>query len=414
MTSTFLRLAIGGAVLLLALGARPAAAQGVQASVPTPLTYEAAVDLATSRNLGVEAVRRQRAIRDASIRAARQFQNPDFSFEWSQDTPHQVFSVAVPIEIGGRRGRRIDLATEERTLAEIDVQVELRAVRHEVRQAFYSLIAADERVRLANEVLDIARRLHDAAQARFDAGAVPRLEVLQADLGVTRAETDLDLARSIRAAAQASLGAILNLPPQQALVLSGSLADRRSVVAYEQALAVATTSNTDLVGLDRQIAVEERRVEMLRAERLPTPVFSVSGLFDSPDFSSAASAGVGMTLPLFSRNQGEIAQSVATTSAIRGRRDATRRAVENDVFGTVAKIDAERRQVEAYEQQLVPTATNLESLAEESYRAGRTSVLGVLDAQRSLRDLSREALQAALDLQLSLADLEELLGTPLP
>jgi outer membrane protein TolC len=50
-------------------------------------------------------------------------------------------------------------------------------------------------------------------------------------------------------------------------------------------------------------------------------------------------------------------------------------------------------------------------LAEESYRAGRTSVLGVLDAQRSLRDLTREALQAALDLQLSLADLEELLGT---
>ena len=65
-------------------------------------------------------------------------------------------------------------------------------------------------------------------------------------------------------------------------------------------------------------------------------------------------------------------------------------------------------------RQLVPTATNLEALAEESYRAGRTSVLGVLDAQRSLRDLSREALQAALDLQLSLADLEELLGTPLP
>ena len=84
------------------------------------------------------------------------------------------------------------------------------------------------------------------------------------------------------------------------------------------------------------------------------------------------------------------------------------------MFGTVAKIDAERRQVEAYERQLVPTATNLEALAEESYRAGRTSVLGVLDAQRSLRDLSREALQAALDLQLSLADLEELLGTPLP
>ena len=67
--------------------------------------------------------------------------------------------------------------------------------------------------------------------------------------------------------------------------------------------------------------------------------------------------------------------------------------------------------VDAYQRRLVPTATDLESLAQESYRAGRISLLGVLDAQRSLRDLRRDALQAMLDLQLSIADLEELLGT---
>jgi outer membrane protein, heavy metal efflux system len=101
------------------------------------------------------------------------------------------------------------------------------------------------------------------------------------------------------------------------------------------------------------------------------------------------------------------------TSQLRGRREAMQRTVENSVYGTVARIDAQRRQLEAYQRRLVPTATDLEALAEESYRAGRTSVLGVLDAQRSLRELTREALQAALDLQLSLADLEELLGTPI-
>ena len=62
----------------------------------------------------------------------------------------------------------------------------------------------------------------------------------------------------------------------------------------------------------------------------------------------------------------------------------------------------------------MPTASDLEALAEESYRAGRTSVLSVFDAQRSLRDLRREALQAALELQFAIADLEELLGTSLP
>ena len=391
------------------------AGQGPPVSIPTPLTYEAALAVATSRNLNIEAARRQRAIRQASIRTARQVPNPIASFGIGHDTPHEVFGLDVPVELGGKRNRRIDLANQELTLADVDLQTELRAVRRELRQAFYSLIAAGERLTIAEAVLDIAMRLRDGAQARFDTGAAPRLEVLQADLGVTRAETDLDLARSIRASEQARLNAVLNASPDQALVTSGSLSDRRSTITYQQALTLAVASNTDMVSLDRHIAIEERRVDLLRAERVPTPVFSFSGLFNSePDFNAGSRAAISIELPIFSRNQGEIAASVATTAGLRIKRDATRRSVENDVFGTVAKIDAERRQVEAYEQRLVPTAINLESLAEESYRAGRTSVLAVLDAQRSLRDLRRDALQAALDLQMSLADLEELLGTPLP
>lgn len=99
---------------------------------------------------------------------------------------------------------------------------------------------------------------------------------------------------------------------------------------------------------------------------------------------------------------------------MRGQREATRRIVETAVFSASARVDAARRRVDTVTNRLLPVATELEALSEESYRAGRTSVLGLLDAQRSLRDLSRDAVQAGLDLQLALAELEDLLGTPLP
>jgi cobalt-zinc-cadmium efflux system outer membrane protein len=405
----FLRIA---ATALAAAAAPPLSAQPPDISVP--FTYQQALQYATTRNLALEAARRQRAIREAAIRTARQLPNPSAAFDVGRDTPHDIFTFDLPIELGGKRTRRIDLAREELTLADVDVQVELRAVRRELRQSFYTLIAADERVRVADSVLDISRRVRDAAQARFDTGAAPRLEVMQAELGVTRAETDVDLARSVRAAAQAGLNAVLNLPPDRPLAVAGTLADRLPIVTFDEALGIAVRSNTDLVSLDRQIAVEAKRLDLLRAERMPTPNVSVSGLFDSePEFSSGARAGVSIELPLFSRNQGAIAESIAASAQLRSKREATRRAVENDLYATIAKIDAQRRQVDAYQQRLVPTATNLEGLAEESYRAGRTSVLALLDAQRSLRDLAREALQAALDLQLTIADLEEILGAPI-
>ena len=128
----------------------------------------------------------------------------------------------------------------------------------------------------------------------------------------------------------------------------------------------------------------------------------------------APAASVNVGLPIFSRNQGEIAASIATTSQLRGQREAIRRTVENAVYAATARVEAARQQVQTFQQRLIPVATELESLSEESYRAGRTSVLGVLDAQRSLRDLSRDAVQASLDLQMALAELEDLLGTPLP
>ena len=98
------------------------------------------------------------------------------------------------------------------------------------------------------------------------------------------------------------------------------------------------------------MAVEQRRVDLLRAERTPTPVFSVGGLFNNPggEFTTGWWGGVGIGVPIFSRNQGEIAESIAATAQLRAEREATRRDVENRVFGAIARIDAERRQADAY------------------------------------------------------------------
>src|SRR5437667_12484031 len=143
---------------IFAAVALPSVAVAQAPPVTGPLAYAQALDLATSRNLNIAAARRQRAIRESAIRTARQIPNPDVSLELTQDVPHQTVNLDVPIELGGKRARRIELAQAELTLADLDVQAEPRAVRRDLRQTFYTLIAADERVRLAESLLDISRR----------------------------------------------------------------------------------------------------------------------------------------------------------------------------------------------------------------------------------------------------------------
>jgi outer membrane protein, heavy metal efflux system len=400
----------------LILAAAVACAAAVQAAAQSPgasppLTFQAAFELAASRNLGLEAARRQKAIREAQIRIAKQFQNPDVAFEATQDVPHETLMFNVPVEIGGKRGRRIDLARTEAAQADLDIRAEMRTLRRNLRQAFYGLVAADQRLRLAEEVVGLVERVRQVTQARFDEGAAPRLDVLAAELGIARARAELDLAKSSRAASQADLNAVLNQPAGQALTVAGDLADAGKVPDLASATSLAAASNTDLLAAQQEAAVEERRVSLLKAERVPTPTFSVGGVFDAPgEFRAGWSGGVSIGVPLFNRSGGEIAEARATLFQIEAKRDAIRRTVENGVFAAVARIDAQRRQLEMYRATIVPAATELAGLAEEAYKLGRNPVLAYFEAQRALRDVRREYLQALVDYQSAVADLEEVIG----
>ena len=412
LTTILASLAVTLLVVPAQAGAQAPAAQAQ--SAVAPLTFREALEAATALNLELAAVRRGRAVREAELRAAGQLPNPDLAAEITKDVPHGDVSIAFPLDIGRIRSRRVAIAKEGLAMADVDEKTALVALRRNVRLAYYGLMAAEQETALAEDVLKVATRVKEVAQARFDEGAAPRLEAMQADLGVVRARADLDLARSARRGAQAELNALLNRPPGQRIVLAGEMAEIPALPTLDRATTLATTANVELLAIDREAAIEARSLDLLKAERLPTPIFSLGTALNAPgEFNVGPHAGISLSLPLFSRNQGEIAGSMAKSSQIRARRESVRRTVEARVFAALERVTAQRAQVEAFRVTLVPTATSLQGLAEESYRLGRSSILSALDAQRSLRDVKHEYVQALLNLQSAVADLEDILGGPI-
>lgn len=411
---TMMLASLAAAVLLTVLPARAQGAAAGSQDVVAPLTFREALDVASSLNLELAAVRRGRAVREAELRAAGQLPNPDFSAEMTRDVPHGDVSIAFPLDIGRTRSRRIAVAKAGLAMADVDEKTALVALRKSVRLAFYGLMAAEQEATLADDVLKVAERVKEVAQARFDEGAAPRLDVMQAELGVVRARADLDLARSSRRAAQAELNALLNRPPGQHIVPAGDMADMPALPTLDRVTTIATSANVELLAMDREAAIEDRTLDLLKAERVPTPTFSFGTAINAPgEFNIGPHAGISLSLPLFARNQGEIAGSVAKSDQIRARREAIRREVEARVFAALERVTAQKAQVEAFRATLVPTATAVQGLAEESYRLGRSSILAALDAQRSLRDVKFEYVQALLNLQSAVADLEDILGGPI-
>jgi len=416
------RASILGAALLSVLTTRAATGAPEAAPPPapagdfgaTPLTFEAACALALAGNFDYRAARLGRDLRAAEVRTAGLAPNPDFSFETSDDTPHRTFSLDMPIEIG-KRGSRVALAREEATLADVDDRAALLALRRRVRGGFYGLLAANEIARLARAAFDAAGRVREAAEARFETGAAARLEVMQATLGVGRAQAEVELAEAGRRAALAEFNALFARPPEAPVTLAGDLGDAPALPGAEQAAILAGASNADLRAAERAVAIEDRRLEMLKRDRYPTPVLSLGALYDAPDEfeDPGLRAATAIGVPIFSRHQGEIDAAQVRRMQASLRQQALERAIEARADAAVGRAAALAEQALAYRTTLLPTAEEIGALAEESYRLGRAPLLTLLEAQRSLRDVRREAIAVQVSLQSAVADLEDVLGTPL-
>ncbi len=377
-------------------------------------TLEEALQRAERQNLDLKAARLRHAVAQAGVRIAGHWPNPTFSVQAARDTPHEAVTLEQPLELGGKRGRRIGLAREQVTLADLETEAFARQIRKRVRAAYFAAARAQGMAAQRAKSLELAQRVQAIAQARFEAGGVAQLETLQAELEAKRAEAELGAARQVEKVVNSQLAALLNEPAETRWNLEGALETLPRELPLEELELRAQAANPELQHLAQERRVEESHGALLAAERIPTVNAQAAADFNSPpNFRSAGRGQLSFVVPLFSRNQGELAQSRATVKLIESETAAVRRAVTGRVATAYYEWGARATQVRLYREAVVPVAEKLEALAEESYRAGRANILTVVDAQRNVQQARREYLDSLLALQTSFAELEETVGAPI-
>ena len=392
----------------------PAFAQSSASSQTQKISLQDALDTATRQNLDLVAARLRQAVSEAGVQIARQRPNPTVSFAALRDLPHESLLVDQPLELGGVRGRRIELARSEVPLAGIEYAALERLVRRKVREAYYGAVLARGITAYQIRLLEIAKRLQEIAQARFEAGDVPQLETVQADLIVARAETDLEVSRQQEKTAFSQLNILLNEPAGMDWELATPMDAPLSSASMEELILRAQQSNPELQHLAQEQRIEEAHRFLLQAQRTPHVTLQFGSDFNSPpDFRVGPRGQLAVELPLFSRNQGELAQSQATSRFLESAVQANRRAIAGRLQAAYLELAARRKQVEPYRDKLLPVGRKLAELAEASYRSGKSGILTVLDAQRSAQQLEREYLDSLFAMQARFAELEETIGAPL-
>ncbi len=404
-------LARAAALFVSLLSASPVAAQ---VAAGGSLTLQMAIDRALAANATIAAARLRGPINLASLAVARERLNPEGSFELEKETPREAYGIAVPLELGGKRARRIDVGEATVRAGEAELAATVAQVRNDVRRAYFSQVLAESRLMLLREQRDLSTRARDTAQARFDTGSAPRLEVMQAQLALAAAENEATAAEGTASAARAALNALLAQPLDTPTALSTNV-DTGDPLATPAALMLAQTASTELLSLDRQIEEQRARIGLAQALRVPdlTPTFTLTHRAE-PDFTYGWRAGAAITLPLFTTHKAGVLVEQTTLDQLISQRQATLLRVQGDVTAASLRAQAQRQLFVRYRDMIIPQAQQVEQLAQDSYQLGQTGISALLQALQATREVRLRSLDAVDQFQSALTDLERAIGAPLP
>ncbi|MBR7792159.1 TolC family protein [Undibacterium sp. FT147W] len=377
-----------------------------------PLTLTAALRLALQANPDLSAARQEIGAADGQVMQAGASPNPDLSLQVEdlrKDTRTTTLQINQALELGGKRNARITAAERGRDAAQADLAAKRAEIRAAVISAFFDVAAAQERLRLSQASLELARRATTAAAHRVAAGKISPVDETKARVAEATVRLELNQANGELTTARKRLTTLWGNPSPrfdraesqfEALPLLPALTELQARAGQAPALMRAQ------IEVERRIAL----VQVEQSKRTPDLTLSV-GVKRAEDLGrNQAVLGVSVPLPLFDRNQGNLFEALRRTDKARDELSASRLRVDTDTAQAYERYANARQEAEALRQEILPGAQTAYDAATKGFEFGKFGFLDVLDAQRTYLQAKSQYVRALLDAYHAAAEIDRILG----
>ena len=285
------------------------------------------------------------------------------------------------------------------TTNELIAQVRLRAFEYLLRQ---------EEAKAAADALALLEQIRTRVRVRVESGEAARYEVIKANAEIINAQQKLQSAQlQIEQAALAiNRLAAGKLPARW--TLSARLGDAPDAPGLEAMRQSALLHNPELKTLQASLDRQEARVAEARASRWPGVELRYNQMRD-PELRQGM-LSVNVQIPLIDQRAGPLAEASAEAARARVQLEGRREDLSQQVLMAWKAIEIARGRVTALSTGAIPEAEAVLRVAEAAYRFGERGILDVLDAQRLLRSVSADLLDARYQLQAANVEIDYLAG----
>ena len=396
-----------GLISILALLTSPLFAATAQM-----LTMDQALETAFANNPDLAAAQWETGIAQGERQQAGLIPNPEVSWE-AEDTRRNSRTTTVminqPIELGGKRGARIEVASRAQDAAGIELERKRNVLRADVIQAFYSSSTAQQRLLLSRQSLELAERGLRVAQGRIKSGKSSPVEGTRAEVQLSEVRLELRRAERDEASAYQRLAQVMGAP-LPAFVSVGDPGRSMPTVPDSSLLLNRIGETAELRLAKLQIDQREASLGLEKAQRIPDLTVSIGSQYNERERERVNVVGLSMPIPLFNRNQGNVLAAARRTDQARDLRNASELRLRTDIQTTLDQWMTANTEVASFNQTILPAAQSAVDTATRGFEMGKFNFLDVLDAQRTLISARTQYIQAIAEATDAWVRIERIFG----
>ncbi len=321
-----------------------------------------------------------------------------------------MIALVQPIIIGKRRSAAKSEAAEEQALLRLSLQNTKNKVLGDVYLSYLDLAFNISAYSLYTDLQVLTKTIHDIAQARFEARAIPENELIAIKLTAIKLELDKNKTKrhmSIAAKRLQSFFAGVPLPVDR---IRANLKADLPEIDLDRLLSVVYDLHPAVKAANKTVSLAERRSALVKAERFPD--LNLRGAYgkDQASGETIIELGISMSLPIFNRNQGRISEMHhLAIQASNASKSSTAR-LEFQVVSAQATYIAAREYAEAYRSRILPAMEKTFTRTMEGYRAGRAEISRLHQALQGLVSARLTVLETTRDLNNAFASIYKLTG----
>ena len=323
-------------------------------------------------------------------------------------TVERFVTVSQPLEWNPKRVARkqaADAGVESARAALEETKVHLTS---EVKEAFYTLLFAEKRARLAAKNLSIVEGLGRAVKSRVRSGEAPPFEEVRVNVELLKVRKEVARAKGVVRTARATLNTLTAGALGTKFSLTGDFPRWPQGIELNSLTEIALQQHPTLKKLQKFADRAAHNHIQQREEIVPN--VTVSGSYQRDAGREAYLGGLTVPLPFWYQRQGEIAKALASRRQIEGQLLGMQNAIVRDVTQSFQLSLIADGQITTYEEGLLKQAREAVRIAQVSFKFGEASLLQVIDAQRVFWDTLIGYAQVRLDLSVALTQLERSVG----